>query len=115
MFIAETGLKQIFQTLCREHGICRFRSPILRKHLYLWAPVEKSQLKKLYLPLNQLNIKATTESILKRIFIFTISSFGFIVEQIFERPFAFQFFDISANALPNDEWEVVAIISGREQ
>ena len=65
--------------------------------------------------INQLNIKATTESILKRIFIFTISSFGFIVEQIFERPFAFQFFDISANALPNDEWEVVAIISGREQ
>jgi hypothetical protein len=65
--------------------------------------------------LEELNITASTESILKRIFIFTISSFGFMVEQIFERPFAFQFFDISANTLPNNEWEVVAIISGREQ
>jgi len=63
----------------------------------------------------QLNIGGSTESILKRIFIFTISSFGFMVEQIFGRPFAFQFFDISANSLPNNEWEVVAIISGREQ
>jgi hypothetical protein len=65
--------------------------------------------------INQLNIEASTESILKRIFIFTISSFGFMVEQIFERPFAFQFFDINANSLPDNEWEVVAIISGREQ
>ena len=65
--------------------------------------------------INQLNIQTTTESILKRIFIFAISSFGFMVEQIFERPFAFQFFDINANSLPNDEWEVIAIISGREQ
>ncbi|MFX0036310.1 MAG: hypothetical protein ACFE9I_11815 [Candidatus Hermodarchaeota archaeon] len=65
--------------------------------------------------IRQLNINTSTESILKRIFIFTISSFGFMVEQIFGRPFAFQFFDISANSLPNNEWEVVAIISGREQ
>ncbi|MFX1327445.1 MAG: hypothetical protein ACFE91_04795 [Promethearchaeota archaeon] len=65
--------------------------------------------------IKQLNINASTESILKRIFIFTISSFGFMVEQIFGRPFAFQFFDISANSLPNNEWEVIAIISGREQ
>jgi len=65
--------------------------------------------------IKQLNIQANTESILKRIFIFAISSFGFMVEQIFGRPFAFQFFDISANPLPNDEFEVVAIISGREQ
>ena len=65
--------------------------------------------------LHQLNIQASTESILKRIFIFTISSFGFMVEQIFGRPFAFQFFDINANNLPNKEWEVIAIISGREQ
>ena len=65
--------------------------------------------------LQQLNINVSTESILKRVFIFTISSFGFMVEQIFGRPFAFQFFDISANPLPNNEWEVVAIISGREQ
>jgi len=65
--------------------------------------------------IHQINIKTNTESILKRLFIFAISSFGFMVEQIFGRPFAFQFFDISANPLPNDEWEVVAIISGREQ
>ena len=65
--------------------------------------------------IHQLNIQSNTESILKRLFIFAISSFGFMVEQIFGRPFAFQFFDISANSLPNDEWEVVAIISGREQ
>ncbi len=65
--------------------------------------------------ISQLNLQVKTESILKRIFIFAISSFGFMVEQIFGRPFAFQFFDISANPLPNDEWEVVAIISGREQ
>ncbi|MFX0003269.1 MAG: hypothetical protein ACFE9J_07265, partial [Candidatus Hermodarchaeota archaeon] len=65
--------------------------------------------------MQKLNISGSTESILKRIFIFTISSFGFMVEQIFGRPFAFQFFDISANSLPNNEWEVVAIISGREQ
>jgi hypothetical protein len=65
--------------------------------------------------IRNLKINANTESILKRIFIFTISSFGFMVEQIFERPFAFQFFDISANSLPNNEWEVLAIISGREQ
>jgi len=65
--------------------------------------------------MQKLNITASTDSILKRIFIFTISSFGYMVEQIFGRPFAFQFFDISANSLPNNEWEVVAIISGREQ
>ena len=65
--------------------------------------------------MKEINLNAKTESILKRIFIFTISSFGFMVEQIFGRPFAFQFFDISANSLPNNEWEVVAIISGREQ
>ncbi len=65
--------------------------------------------------MQELNIEAKTDSILKRIFIFAVSSFGFMVEQVFGRPFAFQFFDISANSLPNSEWEVVAIISGREQ
>ncbi|MFX1338879.1 MAG: hypothetical protein ACFFDK_09740 [Promethearchaeota archaeon] len=55
------------------------------------------------------------ENVLKRLFIFAISSFGPMVEQIFERPFAFQFSNIDANKLPNDEWEVIAIISGREQ
>ncbi len=65
--------------------------------------------------MKELNIQGTSESILKRIFIFAISSFSYMVEQIFGRPFAFQFFDISSNPLPNDECEVVAIISGREQ
>jgi len=65
--------------------------------------------------MKELKIEASTESILKRVFIFAISSFGFMVEQIFGRPFAFQFFDITANSLPNNECEVVAIISGREQ
>lgn len=65
--------------------------------------------------LKKLKIQANTESILKRVFIFAISSFGYMVEQIFGRPFAFQFFDITSNPLPNDECEVVAIISGREQ
>ncbi|MCK4779204.1 MAG: hypothetical protein KAT57_03405 [Candidatus Lokiarchaeota archaeon] len=65
--------------------------------------------------MKEINLDASTESILKRLFIFTVSSFGFMVEQIFGRPFAFQFFDISANSLPNNEWEVIAIISGREQ
>ena len=65
--------------------------------------------------IKELNIETNTESILKRIFIFAISSFAPLVEQIFKRPFAFQFFDITANALPNNEYEVVAIISGREQ
>jgi len=65
--------------------------------------------------IKKLNINTKTDSILKRIFIFAISSFSFMIEQIFGRPFAFQFFDISANPLPKNEWEVVAIISGREQ
>ncbi|MHA2008127.1 MAG: hypothetical protein ACXABO_17850 [Promethearchaeota archaeon] len=65
--------------------------------------------------MKELKIESNTESILKRVFIFAISSFGFMVEQVFGRPFAFQFFDISSNPLPNNECEVVAIISGREQ
>jgi len=65
--------------------------------------------------IKDLNIETNTESVLKRVFIFAISSFGYLVEQIFERPFAFQFFDIASNPLPNDECEVIAIISGREQ
>ena len=65
--------------------------------------------------IKNLKLEISTESILKRLFIFAISSFGFLVEQIFKRPFAFQFFDITANPLPNNEFEVVAIISGREQ
>lgn len=65
--------------------------------------------------IKELNIDISTPAVLKRIFIFSISSFGFLVEKIFNRPFAFQFFDISAHELPDGEWEVEAIISGREQ
>jgi len=65
--------------------------------------------------IKELNIQTNTESTLKRVFIFAIQSFGYLVEQIFGRPFAFQFFEISSNPLPNDECEVIAIISGREQ
>jgi len=65
--------------------------------------------------MKDLNLEGTTESVLKRVFIFAISSFSYLVEPIFGRPFAFQFFDIKSNPLPNDEFEVVAIISGREQ
>jgi len=63
----------------------------------------------------ELDSDQSIEAILKRIFIFTISSFGYLVEQIFERPFAFQFFSIDSKELPNGEYEVEAIISGREQ
>ena len=65
--------------------------------------------------MKNLNLEGTTESVLKRVFIFAISSFSYLVEPIFGRPFAFQFFDITSNFLPNDEYEVIAIISGREQ
>jgi len=61
------------------------------------------------------NIEAPTEGILKRILIFTVSSMAPIVEQIFQRPFAFQFSSIDANPLENGEWEIIAIISAREQ
>jgi hypothetical protein len=38
-----------------------------------------------------------------------------MIEQIFKRPFAFQFSSIDANPLENGEWEVIAVISAREQ
>ena len=60
-------------------------------------------------------IDAKVESILKRILIFAVSSFSPMIEQIFKRPFAFQFSSIDANLLKNEEWEVIAIISAREQ
>jgi LmbE family N-acetylglucosaminyl deacetylase len=62
-----------------------------------------------------LNLDIEISAVLKRIFIFTISTFGFLVEKIFKRPFAFQFFNIDAEKLKNGEWEIEAVISGREQ
>ncbi|MBY8988349.1 MAG: hypothetical protein KGD61_07835 [Candidatus Lokiarchaeota archaeon] len=65
--------------------------------------------------MNNLKIDAKVESILKRILIFAVSSFSPMVQQIFGRPFAFQFSSIDANAFNNGELEVIAIISAREQ
>ena len=65
--------------------------------------------------LKEHNIDTKVESILKRILIFAVSSFSPMVEQIFKRPFAFQFSSIDSNHLENGEWEVIAIISAREQ
>ncbi|MHA1272033.1 MAG: hypothetical protein ACTSQP_13995 [Promethearchaeota archaeon] len=56
-----------------------------------------------------------TEGVLKRIFIFAISSFAPLVEKIFERPFAFQFSNIDGFAHENGEYEVIAVMSAREQ
>ncbi len=65
--------------------------------------------------MKELNIEGTIEGILKRILIFAVSSFAPMVEQIFERPFAFQFSSIDSRSLENDEIEVTAVISAREQ
>jgi hypothetical protein len=65
--------------------------------------------------MKNLNIEDKTEGILKRLLIFAVSSFAPMIEQIFGRPFAFQFSSIDAYPLENNEWKVVAIISAREQ
>ena len=65
--------------------------------------------------LKESKIETKVESILKRLLIFAVSSFSPMIEQIFKRPFAFQFSNIDANPLNNNEWEVIAIISAREQ
>jgi len=65
--------------------------------------------------LKEYKIETKVESILKRLLIFAVSSFSPMIEQIFKRPFAFQFSNIDANPLNNGEWEVIAIISAREQ
>jgi len=61
------------------------------------------------------NLEGTVEGILKRILIFAVSSFSPMIEQIFGRPFAFQFSSIDANPIGKNEWEVIAVISAREQ
>ncbi|MHA1804576.1 MAG: hypothetical protein ACTSU4_08580 [Promethearchaeota archaeon] len=63
----------------------------------------------------ELNIKDSTESILKRLLIFAISSFAPLVVQVFKRPFAFQFASIDSEKLDNGEIKVNAVISAREQ
>jgi len=65
--------------------------------------------------MKQMDIEGNIEGILKRLLIFAVSSFSPMIEQIFKRPFAFQFSSIDANHLENEEWEIIAIISAREQ
>ncbi|MFX0186710.1 MAG: hypothetical protein ACFE8A_03135 [Candidatus Hodarchaeota archaeon] len=65
--------------------------------------------------IKKLNIQDNMQGIFKRILIFAVSSLSPMVEQIFERPFAFQFANIDAKKLKNGEYEVVAVISAREQ
>ena len=65
--------------------------------------------------LEEQKIDAKVDSILKRLLIFAVSSFSPMVELIFKRPFAFQFSSIDATHLNNGEWEIIAIISAREQ
>ena len=65
--------------------------------------------------LKELELNAPTDGILKRILIFSVSAFAPLVEQIFERPFAFQFSNIDSRELEGGGFEVIAIISAREQ
>jgi len=65
--------------------------------------------------MEQQNIEGKVESVLKRLLIFAVSSFSPLVEQIFGRPFAFQFSSIDADQYDNGDWEVKAVISAREQ
>ena len=65
--------------------------------------------------MKELNIQDNIQGVLKRILIFAVSSLAPMVEQIFGRPFAFQFANIDANQFDNGEYEVIAIISAREQ
>ena len=65
--------------------------------------------------MKELGIEGTIEGILKRLLIFAVSSFSPMIEEIFKRPFAFQFSSIDSHQFENGEWEVIAIISAREQ
>jgi len=65
--------------------------------------------------MEELEIDGKIEGILKRLLIFAVSSFSPMIEEIFKRPFAFQFSSIDAHQFENGEWEIVAIISAREQ
>ena len=52
------------------------------------------EIKAVEVVMSKLNIEAKVEAILKRLLIFAISSMGPMIEQIFKRPFAFQFSNI---------------------
>lgn len=82
------------------------------EYRYRYNLYEIQAIKKL---METLEIEGTIEGILKRLLIFAVSSFSPMIEEIFRRPFAFQFSSIDAHQYENDEWEVIAIISAREQ
>jgi len=65
--------------------------------------------------MKELNIQGNVDGILKRLLIFAISSFAPLIEEVFQRPFAFQYQNIDFKQHDNGEKEVIAIISGREQ
>jgi len=65
--------------------------------------------------MHELNIQGKVDGILKRLLIFAISSFAPLIEEVFQRPFAFQYSNIDFVDHDNGEKEVIAIISGREQ
>jgi len=75
----------------------------------------KNEIKSFDEVLNELNLSVPIEGLLKRLFIFTISSYGYMVEKVFKRPFAFQFFSIDGEKTASNGYNVTAIISGREQ
>jgi len=89
-------------------------TPVDFKLVFRYQFVEK-EIEAIQEVIEILKLELSIEAVVKRIFIFAISSFGYLVETIFQRPFAFQFFNIEAIELPNGELEVEAIISGREQ
>ena len=65
--------------------------------------------------MKKFNIEGKVESVLKRLLIFAVSSLSPMIEQIFEKPFAFQFSSIDAKELETGEYKVIAVISAREQ
>jgi len=87
---------------------------------YVFKPREIEAIKKIikHLKLDQEEnkpVEEIAESTMKRIIIFTVSSFGPMVQEIFGRPFAFQFASIDGHKIETGEYEVEAVISGREQ
>jgi len=81
-------------------------------YIYLYNEKEIALIQEV---MKELNIQDKIEGILKRILIFAVSSLAPLVEEVFGRPFAFQFANIEGNATNNGEYEVVATISAREQ
>jgi hypothetical protein len=65
--------------------------------------------------MKELNIQGNVDGILKRLLIFAISSFAPLIEEVFQRPWSFQYQNIDFEQHDNGEKEVIAIISGREQ